>query len=299
MNNIIMTVGAGSALNILLRTILNPEDEVIVFAPYFLEYGNYIRTYGGVTVEVSANPEGGFMPKLDEFEAKITPKTKAVIVNNPNNPTGAVYPEEVIQGIADILSAKQKEFGTVIYLLSDEPYRELAFGGVDVPYLTKYYDNTVVAYSYSKSLSLPGERIGYVVIPDESDNAEEFIAAATVANRVGGFTNAPSLMQLVIARCVDAQCDVSYYEKNANLLYDGLTKLGFECVKPEGAFYLWMKSPVADEKQFVAAAKKHNLLLVPGSSFAGPGYVRMAYCVSEEKIMKSLPRFEELAKEYF
>lgn len=299
MNNIIMTVGAGSALNILLRTMLNPEDEVIVFAPYFLEYGNYIRTYGGVTVEVSANPEGGFMPKLDEFEAKITPKTKAVIVNNPNNPTGAVYPEEVIQGIADILSAKQKEFGTVIYLLSDEPYRELAFGGVDVPYLTKYYDNTVVAYSYSKSLSLPGERIGYVVIPDESDNAEEFIAAATVANRVGGFTNAPSLMQLVIARCVDAQCDVSYYEKNANLLYDGLTKLGFECVKPEGAFYLWMKSPVADEKQFVAAAKKHNLLLVPGSSFAGPGYVRMAYCVSEEKIMKSLPRFEELAKEYF
>ncbi len=299
MNNIIMTVGAGSALNILLRTMLNEGDEVIVFAPYFLEYGNYIRTYGGVTVEVSPNPEGGFMPKLDEFEEKITPKTKAVIVNNPNNPTGAVYSEEVIKGLTDILKKKQEEYGTVIYLLSDEPYRELAFGGVDVPYMTKYYDNTVVAYSYSKSLSLPGERIGYVVIPDESDNAEEFINAATVANRVGGFTNAPSLMQLVIARCVDAQCDVSYYEKNANLLYDGLTKLGFECVKPEGAFYLWMKSPVENEKEFVAAAKKHNLLLVPGSSFAGPGYVRMAYCVSEEKIVNSLPRFAELAKEYF
>lgn len=299
MNNIIMTVGAGSALNILLRTMINEGDEVIVFAPYFLEYGNYIRTYGGVTVEVSPNPEGGFMPKLDEFEAKITPKTKAVIVNNPNNPTGAVYSEEVIKGLTDILKKKQEEYGTVIYLLSDEPYRELAFGGVDVPYMTKYYDNTVVAYSYSKSLSLPGERIGYVVIPDESDNAEEFITAATVANRVGGFTNAPSLMQLVIQRCVDAQCDVSYYEKNANLLYDGLTKLGFECVKPEGAFYLWMKSPVENEKEFVAAAKKHNLLLVPGSSFAGPGYVRMAYCVSEEKIVNSLPRFAELAKEYF
>lgn len=299
MNNIIMTVGAGSALNILLRTMINEGDEVIVFAPYFLEYGNYIRTYGGVTVEVSPNPEGGFMPKLDEFEAKITPKTKAVIVNNPNNPTGAVYTEEVIKGLTDILKKKQEEYGTVIYLLSDEPYRELAFGGVDVPYMTKYYDNTVVAYSYSKSLSLPGERIGYVVIPDESDNAEEFINAATVANRVGGFTNAPSLMQLVIARCVDAQCDVSYYEKNANLLYDGLTKLGFECVKPEGAFYLWMKSPVENEKEFVAAAKKHNLLLVPGSSFAGPGYVRMAYCVSEEKIVNSLPRFADLAKEYF
>lgn len=297
-NNIIMTVGAGSALNILLRTMLNEGEEVIVFAPYFLEYGNYIKTYGGVTVEVSPNPEGGFMPKLDEFEAKITPKTKAVIVNNPNNPTGAVYPEEIVKGIADILKKKQEEYGTVIYLLSDEPYRELAFGGVDVPYMTKYYDNTVVAYSYSKSLSLPGERIGYVVIPDESDGAEEFIQAVTVANRLGGFTNAPSLMQLVIARCVDAQCDVSYYEENAKALYDGLTALGFACTKPEGAFYLWMKSPVENEKEFVAAAKKYNLLLVPGSSFAGPGYVRMAYCVSREKIMNSLPRFAELAKEY-
>ncbi len=297
-NNIIMTVGAGSALNILLRTMLNEGEEVIVFAPYFLEYGNYIKTYGGVTVAVSPNPEGGFMPKLDEFEAKITPKTKAVIVNNPNNPTGAVYPEEIVKGIADILKKKQEEYGTVIYLLSDEPYRELAFGGVDVPYMTKYYDNTVVAYSYSKSLSLPGERIGYVVIPDESDGAEEFIQAVTVANRLGGFTNAPSLMQLVIARCVDAQCDVSYYEENAKALYGGLTALGFECTKPEGAFYLWMKSPVKYEKEFVAAAKKHNLLLVPGSSFAGPGYVRMAYCVSREKIMNSLPRFAELAKEY-
>ena len=297
-NNIIMTVGAGSALNILLRTMLNEGEEVIVFAPYFLEYGNYIKTYGGVTVAVSPNPEGGFMPKLDEFEAKITPKTKAVIVNNPNNPTGAVYPEEIVKGIADILKKKQEEYGTVIYLLSDEPYRELAFGGVDVPYMTKYYDNTVVAYSYSKSLSLPGERIGYVVIPDESDGSEEFIQAVTVANRLGGFTNAPSLMQLVIARCVDAQCDVSYYEENAKALYGGLTALGFECTKPEGAFYLWMKSPVKNEKEFVAAAKKLNLLLVPGSSFAGPGYVRMAYCVSREKIMNSLPRFAELAKEY-
>ena len=297
-NNIIMTVGAGSALNILLRTMLNEGEEVIVFAPYFLEYGNYIKTYGGVTVAVSPNPEGGFMPKLDEFEAKITPKTKAVIVNNPNNPRGAVYPYDIVKGIADILKKKQEEYGTVIYLLSDEPYRELAFGGVDVPYMTKYYDNTVVAYSYSKSLSLPGERIGYVVIPDESDGAEEFIQAVTVANRLGGFTNAPSLMQLVIARCVDAQCDVSYYEENAKALYGGLTALGFECTKPEGAFYLWMKSPVKNEKEFVAAAKKHNLLLVPGSSFAGPGYVIMEYCVSREKIINSLPRFAELAKEY-
>jgi len=298
MNNIIMTVGAGSALNVLLRTMLNPGEEVIVFAPYFLEYGNYIKTYEGVPVVISPNPEGGFMPKLDEFEAKITPKTKAVIVNNPNNPTGAVYPEAVVKELAAILKKKQEEYGTVIYLLADEPYRELAFGGAEVPYLTKYYDNTVVAYSYSKSLSLPGERIGYVVIPDESHESEIFIDAATVANRVGGFTNAPSLMQLVIARCVDAQSDVSYYEDNANALYDGLTKLGFECSKPEGAFYLWMKSPVEDEKEFVAAAKKYNLLLVPGSSFAGPGYVRMAYCVARDTIERSLPRFAELAKEY-
>ena len=297
--NIIMTVGAGSALNVLLKTMMEPGEEVIAFAPYFVEYGNYVANYDGKLVVISPNPEGGFMPKLDEFEAKITPKTKAVIINNPNNPTGVIYPESVIKEMAAIMEKKQKEYGTVIYLISDEPYRELAYGGADVPYLTKYYDNTLVGYSYSKSLSLPGERIGYVVIPDESDNSSEFIDAATIANRVGGFVNAPSLLQLVIARCVDAKCDVAYYERNGKTLYEGLTEAGFECTKPQGAFYMWMKSPIADEKEFVAAGKKYNLLMVPGSSFACPGYVRISYCVSYDQIQRSLPKFKELAKEYF
>ena len=296
--NIIMTVGAGSALNVLLKTMLDPGDEVVTFAPYFVEYGNYVRNYDGKLVVVPANPEGNFMPKMDEFAAAITPATKAVIINNPNNPTGVIYPEAVIREIAAVLETKQKEYGTVIYLVSDEPYRELAYGGAEVPYLTKYYTNTVVGYSYSKSLSLPGERIGYIVIPDESHEAQEFIDAATIANRVGGFVNAPSLMQLVIARCVDAKCNVEYYENNGKTLYEGLTKAGFTCVKPEGAFYLWMKSPIEDDKEFVAAAKKYNLLMVPGSSFAGPGYVRISYCVSHEQIVRSLPKFEALAKEF-
>lgn len=295
--NIIMTVGAGSALNVSLKTMLDPGDEVIVFAPYFVEYGNYVSNYDGKLVVVSPNNET-FMPNLEEFKDKITEKTKAVIINTPNNPTGVIYPEKVIQDLAKILEEKEKELGTVIYLISDEPYRELVYGGLEVPYLTKYYDNTIVAYSYSKSLSLPGERIGYIVIPDESHESKEFIDAATIANRVSGSVNAPSLIQLVIARCVDAKCDVDFYEENGRLLYEGLTEAGFECFKPEGAFYLWMKSPIEDDKAFVAEGKKFNILMVPGASFAGPGYVRLAYCVAKDTIINSIPKFKELAKEY-
>lgn len=297
--NIIMTVGAGSALNVILKTMVEPGDEIVCLAPYFVEYGNYIRNYVGKPVVISANPEGGFMPRWDELEEKITNKTKAVIVNNPNNPTGVIYPESVVKELAEILEKKQKEYDTVIYLISDEPYRELAYGGAEVPFLTKYYDNTIIGYSYSKSLSLPGERIGYIVIPDESDKAEEFIDAATIANRVSGSVNAPSLMQLVIERCVDEKCNVEYYERNGMTLYEALTGMGFSCVKPQGAFYIWMKSPVLDEKKFVESAKKYNLLFVPGSSFAGPGYVRISYCVSYEQVKRSIPKFSELAKEYF
>ena len=299
MNNIIMTVGAGSALNVILKTMLNPGDEVICLAPYFVEYGNYIRNYDGELVVITSNPEENFMPNVDELEKKLTPKTKALIINNPNNPTGVIYPEAVIEKLARLLEDKQKEFGTVIYLISDEPYRELAYGDVDVPYLTKYYANTVVGYSYSKSLSLPGERIGYIVIPSESDASEEFVEAATIANRVSGSVNAPSLMQLVIERCIDAKCEVDYYERNGRTLFDELTKMGFECVEPQGAFYLWMKSPIENEKEFVAKAKEFNILMVPGSSFAGPGYVRISYCVSFEQIERSIPKFKELAQVYF
>lgn len=296
--NLIMTVGAASGLNVILKTILNPGEEVIVFAPYFLEYGAYVRNYDGVLVEVTPDTSS-FQPNLKEFEEKITAKTRAVIVNTPHNPTGVVYSEETIKEIAAILEKKQKEFDNVIYLISDEPYRELVYDGAEVPYLTKYYANTVVGYSYSKSLSLPGERIGYLVIPDEVDGSAEVITAATIANRVSGSVNAPSLIQKVVGRCVDAEVDVAYYDRNRKTLYDGLSECGFECVKPQGAFYLWVKSPVADEKEFCNAGKKYNILMVPGSSFACPGYVRLAYCVSYESIVNSLPAFKELAKEYF
>ena len=295
--NLIMTVGAASGLNVILKTILNPGEEVIVFAPYFLEYGAYVRNYDGVLVEISPDT-ATFQPNLAEFEKKITPKTKAVIVNTPHNPTGVVYSEETIRKLSAILEAKQKEFGTVIYLISDEPYRELAYDGVEVPYLTKYYDNTVVGYSYSKSLSLPGERIGYLVIPDEADGSEELISAATIANRTLGCVNAPSLIQKVVAKCVDAKTDLAAYDKNRQALYNGLKEWGFECIKPQGAFYLFVKSPVADEKAFCEAGKKYNILMVPGSSFACPGYVRLAYCVSYETIVNSLPEFKKLAAEY-
>ena len=295
--NLIMTVGAASGLNVILKTILNPGEEVIVFAPYFLEYGAYVRNYDGVLVEISPDTTT-FQPNLAEFEQKITPKTRAVIVNTPHNPTGVVYSEETIKKLSAILEAKQKEFGTVIYLISDEPYRELAYDGVEVPYLTKYYNNTVVGYSYSKSLSLPGERIGYLVIPDEADGSEELISAATIANRTLGCVNAPSLIQKVVAKCVDAKTDLAAYDKNRQALYDGLKECGFECIKPQGAFYLFVKSPVEDEKAFCEAGKKYNILMVSGSSFACPGYVRLAYCVSYETIVNSLPEFKKLAAEY-
>lgn len=295
--NIVMTVGAAGGLNTIFKTLLNPGEEVMTFAPFFGEYRNYVSNFGGKLVVVSPNTVD-FQPKLDEFEAKITPKTRAVIVNNPNNPTGVVYSEETIKKLAAIMEAKQKEYGTEIFLISDEPYRELAYDGVEVPYLTKYYDNTIVGYSFSKSLSLPGERIGYLVIPDEVADSEDLLSAANVATRILGFVNAPTLQQKVVEKCLDAKTDLSFYNRNREDLYNGLKECGFECIKPQGAFYLFVKSPVADEKEFCNAGKKYNILMVPGSSFACPGYVRLAYCVSHETIVNSLPKFKELAKEY-
>ena len=295
--NLIMTVGAASGLNVILKTVLNPGEEVIVFAPYFLEYGAYVKNYDGKLVEISPDTET-FQPDLEELERKITANTRAVIVNSPHNPTGVIYSEDTIKALAAILEKKQKEYGSVIYLISDEPYRELAYDGAEVPYLTKYYKNTVVGYSYSKSLSLPGERIGYLVIPDDLEDSETVIAAAGIANRILGSVNAPSLMQKVIARCVDAEVDVAAYDKNRLALYNGLTACGFQCIKPQGAFYLFVKSPVADEKEFCEAGKKYNILMVPGSSFACPGYVRLAYCVSYETIINSLPEFKKLAAKF-
>ena len=293
-----MTVGAAGGMNVIFRTILNPGDEVLTFAPYFGEYRAYVSNYDGILKAVEPNTET-FQPNLEKFEGMITARTKAVIVNSPNNPTGVVYSEETIIRLSDILRRKQEEFKTVIYLVTDEPYRELAYDGVTVPFVTKYYENTIVGYSFSKSLSLPGERIGYLVIPDQVSDSDQVIAAANVANRILGYVNAPSLFQRVIGKCIDAKVDVQFYDKNRQTLYNGLKKFGFSCIKPEGAFYLFVKSPVEDERVFVEAAKNYHILIVPGSSFACPGYVRIAYCVSLDTIVNALPYFEKLAQEFF
>lgn len=295
--HITMTVGAAGALNIVFRAILDPGDEVLALAPYFGEYRGYTGNHQGVLKEVAPNTET-FQPDMDDFKQKITEKTKAVIINNPVNPTGVIYSEETIRTMAAIMSEKQNEYGHEIYMVSDEPYRELVYDGNEVPFLTKYYDNTFVTYSFSKSLSVPGERIGYVAVSPSIADCEQVCSALSVANRVLGFVNAPSLMQKAVARAIHATTDVAYYDRNRRLIYDKLTELGFTCSKPQGAFYLFIKSPDVDEKKFVETAKKYHILLVGGKSFSCPGYVRLAYCVSYEMIERSLPAFEKLAEEY-
>lgn len=295
--NLLMTVGAAGGLNVILKVLLDPGDKVLTFAPYFVEYNTYVSNAGG-ELEAVAPQTQTFQPDLEAFEKMIGPKTKAIIINTPNNPTGVVYSEETIQGIAKILEEKQKEFGTSIYLISDEPYRELVYDGAVVPYLTKYYRNTVVGYSFSKSLSLPGDRIGYLVMPDEMDDADDIIEGAAVANRILGFVNAPALAQKVAALCCDEKTDIDFYDENRKILYSALQEYGYTCVKPEGAFYMFLKSPVEDERDFCEAAKKHNLLVVQGRSFGCPGFVRISYCVSRDTVVNSLPAFKALAEEY-
>lgn len=296
-HNVIMTVGAAGGLNIIFKTILDPGDEVIVFAPFFGEYRQYAANFDAEIVTVNPDLET-FQPNLTDLEAKITKKTKALIVNTPNNPTGVIYKPQTMKEMASILEKKQKEWGHDIYLISDEPYRELVYDGNQEDFLTQYYKNTIVGYSFSKSLSLPGERIGYVIVPDEASDAEDLLSGMEIANRTLGFVNAPSLMQKAAARCLNEKTDVAFYDENRRLLYGELTRLGFTCIKPEGAFYLWVKSPVEQEEIFVAEGKKHHILMVKGSAFGCPGYVRLAYCVSHETIKNSLPAFEKLAESY-
>lgn len=295
-HNIIMTVGAASGLNVAIKTLVDPGEEILAFAPYFVEYGNYAANHGAELRAVPADTET-FQPNLKKMEDMISEKTRAVIINSPNNPTGVVYSEDTIKELAAILTAKEKELGHEIYIISDEPYRELAYDGVYVPYVTKYYSNTVVGYSWSKSLSLPGERIGYLVIPSELADFENAVQAANIANRVLGYVNAPTLMQRVAARCIDCTTDVAAYDRNRKALYEGLTEAGYECIYPEGAFYLFVKAPIADDAEFCSMAKKHNILIVPGKSFACPGYVRIAYCVAYDTIINSLPGFKKLMEE--
>ncbi len=294
---ITMTVGAAGGMNDVLKTLLNPGDEALTFAPFFAEYRSYVGNFDGVLVQVPSKP-GTFQPDPEALAEAITERTKVLIINSPNNPTGVIYTEESLREVAKVLLAAQERIGHEIFIFSDEPYRELAYDGKEVPFIPNLYKNTIVGYSFSKSLSLPGERIGYVAIPKDINDFEAVSTAVKTANRILGSVNAPSLMQRVIMHCLDERPDLGFYDRNRKLLYDALTKDGFDVTYPDGAFYLWVRSPEPDEKAFVAKAKAHRILFVSGSGFGCPGYVRIAYCVSPEMIKRSLPSFEALAKDY-
>ena len=296
-NCIYMTCGAAASLTISLSAICVPGDEVITFAPYFTEYKVFSETAGAKLIALDSDPDT-FQIDLYKLEEAINERTAAVLINSPNNPSGVVYREETIIRLAQILRNKSAQFGKTIYLITDEPYRELVYGGVTVPYLTKYYPHTVVCYSYSKSLSLPGERIGYVFVNPSADHAKELYLAVCGAGRALGYVCAPSLFQKMIARCQGVTSDVSVYERNRDLLAGALTQYGFSCVRPDGAFYLFVRSPEPDANAFCERAKQFNLLLVPGDDFGCKGYVRIAYCVSPAMIERSLPSFKKLAEEY-
>ena len=296
-NYIYMTCGAAASLTISLSAICVPGDEVITFAPYFTEYKVFSETAGAKLIALDSDPDT-FQIDLYKLEEAINERTAAVLINSPNNPSGVVYREETIIRLAQILRNKSAQFGKTIYLITDEPYRELVYGGVTVPYLTKDYPHTVVCYSYSKSLSLPGERIGYVFVNPSADHAKELYLAVCGAGRALGYVCAPSLFQKMIARCQGVTSDVSVYERNRDLLAGALTQYGFSCVRPDGAFYLFVRSPEPDANAFCERAKQFNLLLVPGDDFGCKGYVRIAYCVSPAMIERSLPSFKKLAEEY-
>ncbi len=296
-DGIIMTSGAASALAILCNTLLDKGDEVVTFAPYFWEYKNYVETLYGKLVPALCDQET-LQPDPATFEAALSPKTRMVFINTPNNPTGAVYTEESIKKIVAILERKQKEYGHPIYLVSDEPYRLLAYGGLSVPYLPKYYTNTIVVYSYSKTLSIPGERVGYIAMQDDLADFEDMIAGITASIRFLGYVNAPSLQQRILLKCVDASVDTSIYEHNRNLLYEALTEIGYDCIHPDGAFYLFMRSLEPDDNAFCQRAKEERILMAPGTAFAGPGFVRISYCVPSDVIERSIPAFKRLYDKY-
>lgn len=296
-DNIYITVGAAASLTISINAIALPDDEFIVFTPFFPEYKIWVEAAGAKIVTVPSD-ENSFQADIQKFEEAISAKTKGVIVNSPNNPSGVVLSEDTIQKLCSILKKKSREFGHPIYLISDEPYRELVYGDTKVPYLINYYDNTFICYSFSKALSIPGERIGYIVVSNKMENSSDAYAAVCGAGRALGYVCAPSLFQQIIAKCINETADISIYKKNRDLLYDGLTKLGFHCIRPDGAFYLFMKSMEPDANKFCEKAKKYELLLVPGDDFGSAGFVRIAYCVKTEQIINSLPAFEKLAEEY-
>lgn len=293
--NIYFTCGAAPALISTIRALAVENAEILVIAPYFPEYRPFIEKNGCRFVPVPADT-AAFQIRLDELEKRIGPNTQALIVNSPNNPSGVVYTTETLKMLAEVLTRKSREIGHPIYIIADEPYRELVYDGVDVPYLPAIYPDTVICYSYSKILSLPGERIGYVCVPDSVTDSEALFAAIAGASRTLGHVCAPSLQQKVIARCVDIRPDLTAYDRNRLTLYNALTSYGYRCVKPEGAFYLFVEAPGGSAKDYSDRAKAYNLLVVPGDDFGCPGFFRLSTCVSYEMIQKSLPVFERLAR---
>ncbi|HPG92116.1 MAG TPA: pyridoxal phosphate-dependent aminotransferase [Clostridia bacterium] len=296
-NLIYMSVGAAAALSICFHAITLPEDEIIVFAPYFAEYKVFIEGANAKFV-VSPTDNINLLPNYEIFKTKITKHTKAVVINSPNNPSGVVYKEDVIKKLAEILDEKQNEYGHPIYIISDEPYRELVYDGIKVPFITNYYQNSLVCYSFSKVLSLPGERIGYIAVNPKMPEATDMYAAICGAGRSLGYICAPSIFQKLLPSVLGETSDLSIYKENRDILYKSLTEYGFRCVHPDGAFYLYMQTPEPDSIAFAEKAKKYEILMVPADDFGSKGYVRIAYCVTTEQVKDSLPYFKKLAQEY-
>ena len=297
-DHIIMSCGAAYSINMINKCIFDPGDKLVVFAPYFLEYGNWALNWGAETIVVPANEALNFDPDAEALRELLVPEVKAVMLNNPNNPTGRVYSRKALDAVADVLREAEERFGHTIYLICDEPYRELVYNGEDVPFPCNYYEDSIIAYSWSKSLSMPGDRIGYVAVPKCAEGHEELAEAVMIAGRVLGGTNAPTIQELVVERCLKTKSDLDYYKKNAHDLYEIVTGAGLDCIYPEGAFYMWIKSPVADELEFVNAAKEEGILITPGRSFQGPGWVRAAFCGKNETIQGSKEHWYALGRQF-
>lgn len=295
-DNIIMTCGAGGALNVVLKTILNPGEEVVILAPFFVEYKFYIDNHGGVPVEVWTNRDT-FQLDIDAIEQAITTKTRAILICSPNNPTGVIYPAESLKRLGDVLKGIHERTGHLIYVISDEPYARIAFDGKHVPNIFPLVESSIIVTSHSKDLALPGERIGYLAANPRMATAGQFMEGAVFSNRVLGFVNAPALMQRLVAKLQDVSVDIAEYQAKRDLLVSELTGMGFEMVTPDGAFYLFPKSPLADDVEFVKLAQKHHILLVPGAGFGAPGFFRIAYCFDIKMIERSMPAWRALAKE--
>lgn len=297
-DSLYLTAGAAAALSCAFKAIACPGDEFVVLAPYFPEYLMFIESGAGAKAVVVPPSIADFQINFDALEKALNEHTKAVVINSPNNPSGAVYSEQTIRQLAELLREKGAQFGHPIYLVSDEPYREIVYDGVQTPFVPTYYDDTIVCYSYSKSLSLPGERIGYVLVPPQAADSADLYAAVCGAGRALGYVCAPSMFQRVAARCTGLTSDITVYQTNRDLLFDGLTSMGYTCVKPQGAFYMFPQTLEPDDRAFCERAKKYDLLVVPGADFGAPGHMRISYCVQTETIRRALPLFEKLAKEY-